>query len=354
LKEKNPLIFESLLCSLAASLVNSKSVDYFSQSVLLLMRTPLRPRSLNSMHLVLLSHSLNKEEALTEMRGDKTAVMSWEWIKNNGLPFWYDNREELRKIIEEVAANEYRVHKDPFDSLFWYLLVGKRSLISTLFKNHRLNSKEHDAAANFLLRDFTQPKDRSAAVKNAYVLIDKKRYFHAMAFFILGGAIDDCIRLCVDRLKDLSLAYTFLLFFKEASNSYLFGEMGKGDMWMKHLTYRLSSQHIKSYNALFEQGEAANWAYTPELASFHPILPQFAIRLRNSVGVRREVDAQNAKATTSQDIFADFYGGESESKPEEEAEKVSLEGDPDTFKETVIRYYMRQGLPSLALIENQS
>jgi hypothetical protein len=125
--------------------------------------------------------------------------------------------------VEEVAANEYRANKDPFDCLFWYLLVGKRSLIATLFKNHRLNSKEHDAAANFLLRDFTQAKDRTAAVKNAYVLIDKKRYLHAMAFFILGGAIDDCIRLCVDRLRDLALAFTFVLFFKEANGSYLMG-----------------------------------------------------------------------------------------------------------------------------------
>lgn len=61
LKEKNPLIFESLLSSLAASLANAKSADYYSQSILLLLRTPLRPRSLNSMHIALLSHSLNKE-----------------------------------------------------------------------------------------------------------------------------------------------------------------------------------------------------------------------------------------------------------------------------------------------------
>lgn len=31
-----------------------------------------------------------------------------------------------------------------------------------------------------------------------------------------------------------------------------------------------------------------------------------------------------------------------------------MEGDPDSFKEGVIRYYLRQGLPLLALIENQS
>jgi hypothetical protein len=209
-----------------------------------------------------------------------------------------------------VAAGEYRTRKDPFDCLFWYLLVGKRSLVATLFKNHRLNSKEHDAAANFLLRDFSQPKDRSAAVKNAYVLIDKKRYLHAMAFFILGGAIDDCVRLCVDRLRDIALAYAFLLFFPETNNAYLLAEMAKGDAWMRHLAFRLTSSHIKSYNALFDPADSKEWAYTPELAGFHPLLPHFALKLRGSVGVRRELDAQNARATASQDIFADFYGEE--------------------------------------------
>jgi hypothetical protein len=100
LKEKNPLIFESLLSSLANTLGNAKSVDYFSQSVLLLLRTPLRPKALNSMQVVLLAHSLNKDEALGEMRGDKTAVVNWEWVRTLSLPLWLDNKEELRKIIE--------------------------------------------------------------------------------------------------------------------------------------------------------------------------------------------------------------------------------------------------------------
>jgi hypothetical protein len=98
--------------------------------------------------------------------------------------------------------------------LFWYIFVGKKTLIANLFKNHKTDSKEHDAITNFLQRDFSQAKDRTAAIKNAYVLFDKKRYLHAMAFFILGNSIDDCIRISLDRLKDINLAYLFILFFK--------------------------------------------------------------------------------------------------------------------------------------------
>jgi hypothetical protein len=66
------------------------------------------------------------------------------------------------------------------------------------------------------------------------------------------------------------------------------------------------------------------WTYTPELAGFHPILPQLAARLRNSVGVRRELEQQNTKISASQDIFADFYGCEPSTAVEQEKEKVQL------------------------------
>jgi hypothetical protein len=57
------------------------------------MRTPLRPKALNSMQVVLLAHSLNKEEALAEIRSEKNAGTTWEWVRGLSLPFWYDNKE---------------------------------------------------------------------------------------------------------------------------------------------------------------------------------------------------------------------------------------------------------------------
>jgi hypothetical protein len=91
-----------------------------------------------------------------------------------------------------------------------------------LFKTQKFNSKEHDAIYTFLQRDFNLPKDKSAAIKNAYVLIDKKRYYHALAFFILGDKIDECIRFCIDRLKDLNLAFLFCIIYKSANKDAFF------------------------------------------------------------------------------------------------------------------------------------
>ena len=69
------------------------------------------------------------------------------------------------------------------------MLVGKKNLLLNLFKNYQFNSKEHGAIFKFLQRDFSTTKEQSAAVKNAYALIEKKRYIHAIAFFILGNKI---------------------------------------------------------------------------------------------------------------------------------------------------------------------
>lgn len=74
---------------------------------------------------------------------------------------------------------------------------------------------------NFLQRDFSQAKDKTAAIKNAYILIDKKRYMHALAFFILGASFDDCVRISFDRLKDINLTYLFCLLFKDVKKDYL-------------------------------------------------------------------------------------------------------------------------------------
>lgn len=167
------------------------------------------------MHVAFLNHSLNKEEVLGFIKPEK---VDWAWIQRYSIILWYDNKEVIKKWIEEIAINEFRNKKDPFDCLFWYILVNKKSLLITLFKNQKFDSKEHDAMHTFLMRDFSLPKDKTAAVKNAYVLLDKKRYFHAMAFFILGDKLEECIRLSLDRLKDMNLAYLVCIIYSSKDN----------------------------------------------------------------------------------------------------------------------------------------
>ena len=134
---------------------------------------------------------------------------------------------------------QFRDKKDPFDCLFWYILAGKKNLLITLFKAQKFSSKEHDAMHTFLQRDFEDPKNKSAALKNAYALIDKKRYVHAMAFFLLSDKKEECIRFAIDRLNDINLAFLIHLI-SYGSNSKELNQVNKymiqkGDVWAQHI-----------------------------------------------------------------------------------------------------------------------
>ena len=98
----------------------------------------MKGKQLTSMNIAHLLHSLNKEQAAGKLKPEKS---SWEWLKNYSVPFWINNKDMLKKWIEEIAMQEYRNKKEPFDCLFWYILVGKQSLIAKLFQTHKLDSK---------------------------------------------------------------------------------------------------------------------------------------------------------------------------------------------------------------------
>lgn len=64
LREKAPFHLESLISSLSHCITNSRMVDSFSQSVLILAKSSImKGKPLASMQIARLLHSLNKEEA---------------------------------------------------------------------------------------------------------------------------------------------------------------------------------------------------------------------------------------------------------------------------------------------------
>lgn len=58
----------------------------------------------------------------------------------------------------------------------------------------------------FLENDFSQPRWRTAALKNAFALLSKQRFEYAAAFFILGGGLKDAVNICIKYLNDPQLA----------------------------------------------------------------------------------------------------------------------------------------------------
>lgn len=62
---------------------------------------------------------------------------------------------------------------------------------------------------------------------------------------------------------------------------------------MKHIALKLKGEHIQSYNCLFEDAEGREWNYEPKLTGFHPAVVEFSEKVRNSIAVKRELEAQN-------------------------------------------------------------
>ena len=48
--------------------------------------------------------------------------------------------------------------------------------------------------STFFGHDFSQERWRKAALKNAYALLGKQRFEHAIAFFLLGSALWDAVQ----------------------------------------------------------------------------------------------------------------------------------------------------------------
>lgn len=72
---------------------------------------------------------------------------------------------------------------------------------------------------DFFANDFNQEKWKKAALKNAFVLLGKQRFEHAVAFFLLGGALNDALQVSIS-LKTAGFFFTknaFKCFYKNFS-----------------------------------------------------------------------------------------------------------------------------------------
>lgn len=72
----------------------------------------------------------------------------------------------------------------------------------------KLYKLEHQNArfAEFLNKDFSEPKTRKVAQKNAMALVPKLKYHLSMAFFLLGDDLHGAIQVALERCKDPMLA----------------------------------------------------------------------------------------------------------------------------------------------------
>lgn len=85
---------------------------------------------------------------------------------------------DLQKAqFELVARNEYTKNevKNPVDCSLYYLALRKKTVLQGLWRMANWN-KEQAATQRLLANNFEDPKWRSAALKNAYALLSRRRF----------------------------------------------------------------------------------------------------------------------------------------------------------------------------------
>ena len=109
--------------------------------------------------------------------------------------------------MEVIARNQYMAGdaRDPTACCLFYFALGKSRLVHGLWKQAAWH-KEQAVMLKFLANDFNQTRWRTAANKNAYALLSKRRFEYAAAFFLLGGSLRDAVQVCLRNLDDFQLA----------------------------------------------------------------------------------------------------------------------------------------------------
>jgi hypothetical protein len=79
--------------------------------------------------------------------------------------------------LEIIARNEYMAgeNRDPTTCSLFYFALGKSKLVQGLWRQAAWH-KEQSIMLKFLSNDFTSPRWRTAALKNAYALLSKQRF----------------------------------------------------------------------------------------------------------------------------------------------------------------------------------
>jgi hypothetical protein len=127
----------------------------------------------------------------------------WNFLRATGFPVWLRSHDTLREQAERIARARFAASRNPMDAMVLYIALGRRAQLAALFRAVR-----DTRLAEFLANDFDTEGSRwrTAALKNAYVLLSQHRYEHAAGFFLLGGAVQDALVVLAERLGDPMLA----------------------------------------------------------------------------------------------------------------------------------------------------
>ncbi|EIW64094.1 WD repeat-containing protein [Trametes versicolor FP-101664 SS1] len=152
-------------------------------------------------------HSDSQEVLLATSMAACGGKMCWPDARALGVFTWMRSADAMRAHMEVVARNAYMAGdlRDPTACSLFYFALGKVKLVHGLWRQAAWH-KEYQVMLKFLNNDFKEPRWRTAALKNAFALLSKRRFEYAAAFFLLGGSLKDAVNVCIKNMSDWQLA----------------------------------------------------------------------------------------------------------------------------------------------------
>jgi hypothetical protein len=162
-------------------------------------------------------HSENQQPILEALHNYYGGKLDWPTVRQLGIPAWLhavraaqsegSDLASLEQIFETLAQKAFRstYPPDPTKASLFFLALKKKATLLALWRV-AVGNKEQRTTSNFLKRDFTLEENRTAARKNAYALMGKRRFEYAAAFFLLSNDPASAIRILAGQCQDLPLA----------------------------------------------------------------------------------------------------------------------------------------------------
>ncbi|CAA7044358.1 unnamed protein product [Microthlaspi erraticum] len=247
-------------------------------------------------------HSESQENLSTSLLPNES---SWQQMRSLGFGFWYSNVAQLRSRMEKLARQQYLKNKNPKDCALLYIALNRIQVLAGLFKISK-NEKDKPLVA-FLSRNFQEEKNRSAALKNAYVLMGKHQLEMAIGFFLLGGEPSSAINVCVKNLQDEQLALVICRLVdgqggtleSDLIKKYILpSALQRGDFWLASLLKWELGEYHQSFLAMtgwLENPVTGSSTVTSNHISFvDPSIGLYCLMLATKNNVKNALGERNA------------------------------------------------------------
>ncbi len=150
----------------------------------------------------------NSQNHLLQYCRKQDVRLDWNTAREVNLPLWLRSDEELKKISQEIGQSTYKSTMDVLEAALFYIVIGNMQMLKAIAATDKNQSGK--TFFNFLTNhDFASQRGRTAAEKNAFSLLRKRRYRPAVAFFLLAQPpmLNSALDVIVTKMEDFSLAF---------------------------------------------------------------------------------------------------------------------------------------------------